>query len=127
MIKKGQHISSKIEWKKGCKSVGIPFGKGHIPFYKGKKNPTISGEKHWNYKGGLSPRYRIKMAPRPKPENCEVCGGKGKIVYDHDHNTGNFRGWLCENCNFALGHIKDRLYIAESLVKYIKRYEEKSK
>lgn len=25
---------------------------------------------------------------------------------DHDHATGNFRGWLCLSCNVGLGHIE---------------------
>jgi len=35
---------------------------------------------------------------------CHVCGlseseHNGKLHMDHDHETGEFRGWLCRSCN----------------------------
>ncbi len=43
---------------------------------------------------------------------CEVCGVpdlecSGKFHMDHNHETGEFRGWLCGNCNKGLGFLKD--------------------
>lgn len=34
---------------------------------------------------------------------CEICGHVRNLRYDHDHVTGQFRGWLCNWCNLALG------------------------
>jgi hypothetical protein len=34
---------------------------------------------------------------------CEVCEELKKLYYDHDHATGEFRGWLCNTCNMLLG------------------------
>ncbi|KKL77087.1 hypothetical protein LCGC14_2038410 [marine sediment metagenome] len=51
-----------------------------------------------------------RMVPRPEVEGCAICGvatqGK-KLHYDHDHATGEFRGWLCQPCNTGLGMFKD--------------------
>ena len=47
---------------------------------------------------------------RPRPASCEVCGstnGKERLAWDHCHTTGRFRGWLCKQCNVALGLVKD--------------------
>ncbi len=81
------------------------------------------GNKHWNWKGGKDTRYMRKLAPRPKPELCEVCEQKGKgrngIVYDHDHKTGKFRGWLCSNCNTALGLAKENTQTLRALIRYL--------
>lgn len=48
---------------------------------------------------------------REKPHSCEACGepcSTGKLlVYDHEHRTERFRGWLCMGCNVALGFCKD--------------------
>lgn len=33
---------------------------------------------------------------------CQHCGkkeGKRRLHMDHNHETGEFRGWLCANCN----------------------------
>jgi len=78
------------------------------------------GDKSSNWKDGVSPQYKIKNAPRPKPKHCEVCGSIGIMCYDHDHKTGKFRGWLCSNCNTALGHIKDNPETLTSLANYLK-------
>jgi len=87
-----------------------------------------TGEKHHNWKGGTDTRYLRKIAPRPKPDRCEVCSELGSsfkkgLQYDHCHKTGKFRGWLCSNCNTALGLTKDSKNILSSLIKYLERNE----
>ena len=34
---------------------------------------------------------------------CEVCCKVRQLRFDHSHETGFFRGWLCGPCNIALG------------------------
>lgn len=34
---------------------------------------------------------------------CAVCGLRGDLVTDHDHNTGLIRGHLCRGCNAKEG------------------------
>jgi hypothetical protein len=81
------------------------------------------GENHHNWKGRMDTRYLRKIAPRPKPEFCEICGQRGKkrngITLDHDHKTGKFRGWLCSNCNTALGLVQENKETLQALIKYI--------
>jgi hypothetical protein len=52
-----------------------------------------------------------EMAGRPRPEVCDICAGppdEGKSLhYDHCHQTGGFRGWLCRECNLMLGNARD--------------------
>src|SRR5271157_999939 len=47
---------------------------------------------------------------------CAICGttdpglikgGKPGWHADHNHETGKFRGILCQNCNKGLGHFQD--------------------
>ena len=40
---------------------------------------------------------------------CELCGTDKNIVYDHDHETCEFRGWLCNPCNRGLGQCGDNI------------------
>ena len=49
------------------------------------------------------------MAGRPRPKFCEVCDrppDNGKSLhYDHCHDRGHFRGWICRGCNLTLGYV----------------------
>ena len=41
---------------------------------------------------------------------CDICKSPydlDKLVIDHDHKTGEFRGWLCSACNTGLGYFRD--------------------
>jgi hypothetical protein len=65
------------------------------------------------------------MAGRPRPDICDACGGlpdKGKSLhFDHCHQHGHFRGWLCRNCNLMLGYAKDDPNRLRKLIAYLKR------
>tara|TARA_R100000781_G_scaffold28413_1_gene21017 strand:- start:427 stop:804 length:378 start_codon:yes stop_codon:yes gene_type:complete len=53
------------------------------------------------------------------PLNCQCCGRpakNNKLSLDHDHSTGEFRGWLCQPCNKSLGRIGDNL---EGVLKFV--------
>ena len=61
---------------------------------------------------------------------CEVCGVpeiecRRRLHLDHDHETGEFRGWLCGNCNSAAGHLKDSVALTYNLLEYLARTERK--
>jgi len=61
-------------------------------------------------------------AGRPKPDRCEVCGGTdGGIAFDHCHQRGIFRGWICAFCNTILGLAKDDPNRLLMLVAYLER------
>lgn len=62
------------------------------------------------------------MAGRPRATSCDVCGKPCKTVFDHDHITGKFRGWLCPHCNSALGHALDNPAILEALRMYVIKF-----
>ena len=55
-------------------------------------------------------------------EDCTGEGGKkaGTWCCDHNHDTGEFRGWLCHSCNRALGNFKDRTDLLENALQYLK-------
>lgn len=63
-----------------------------------------------------------EMLRRKRPEACEVCGGNdGGIVFDHCHQHGHARGWLCGHCNTALGLIRDSPDRLLKLAAYLRR------
>jgi hypothetical protein len=94
-------------------------------FQKGNNNPMYEkeGDKHPNWKGGKLD-YMKKHPLRPKPDRCEICGImeenlNRKLYFDHDHKTGKFRGWICHQCNTALGMARDNIEILEAMIKYL--------
>ena len=58
----------------------------------------------------------------PKPDYCECCKIETKnFVLDHDHNNGQFRGWLCRNCNQGIGKLGDNIEGIENALRYLKQ------
>jgi|TARA_R110000850_G_scaffold3472_16_gene16748 hypothetical protein len=53
-----------------------------------------------------------KHGKPPEDYVCPICKreqGEFSRAFslDHNHDTGEFRGWLCHNCNTAIGLFKD--------------------
>jgi hypothetical protein len=63
---------------------------------------------------------------RHRPARCEACDRfADKLCLDHNHATGEVRGWLCNSCNTALGFVGDDPLTLERLTAYVRRgYEE---
>lgn len=61
----------------------------------------------------------LRLSGRVKPVVCDVCKDFGRICLDHDHETGMFRGWLCNHCNLVLGHAKDSPDRLRALANYL--------
>lgn len=57
---------------------------------------------------------------------CEICkqlpNTFGKLVIDHDHTSGKFRGLLCATCNSGLGLLKDSSTILLAAAEYLKKH-----
>ncbi len=105
---------------------------GHKPWNKGgkwspvtRKKLSISHmgktrEKSSNWKGGMSNLEKNeRLAGRKKPKQCEICGAFGRICFDHNHDTGEFRGWICHRCNVVLGFVKDNTELLKALSNYL--------
>jgi hypothetical protein len=60
------------------------------------------------------------------PPECEICGEEetdephGRLVLDHNHDTEEFRGWLCQRCNALLGMAEDNVLILKLAIRYLK-------
>jgi len=81
---------------------------------------------------GLDAKERKEGKKRayPCPDHCELCGdefeagrafGYKAPVFDHFHESGNFRGWICKSCNLGLGHLKDRKDTLEQAIAFLDR------
>ena len=67
---------------------------------------------------------REKAADRKTPKYCDICHKTDKIHFDHDTKTGAFRGWLCQHCNWILGHAGDNSKLLHKLAKYLEKFAE---
>ena len=55
-------------------------------------------------------------------EACQCCGcERRKLVLDHCHTTGIFRGWLCQRCNTAIGMLGDTEEALRKALTYLVR------
>src|SRR5262245_54201848 len=78
----------------------------------GKENKTRKREYHRNYMRERNRAIAAAAASRPMPDRCECCGdprGDKQLCFDHCHETGEFRGWLCNLCNTGIGKLGDNL------------------
>lgn len=86
-----------------------------------RKNPEKARQSKSLYKK----RHRVRLAGRPMPDICEVCGRppgkKGVLSFDHCHASGRFRGWLCTKCNNTLGMVDDNPELLRKLAEYLER------
>ena len=72
--------------------------------------------------------YGCPEPTRPEPNTCEICnsapsGRYSHLVLDHCHTTGIFRGWLCADCNLALGKLGDNKQGITKALAYLNKVE----
>ncbi len=88
-----------------------------------KKYQSRSSEQ-WK-KRNLLRRYKITVEEYEKilqEQNglCKICNIKPKkIVVDHCHKTGIVRGLLCNECNTAIGLLKENLQSLQNAIMYL--------
>jgi len=75
-------------------------------------------------------RNRLRRTAPPVPDVCDCCGKSPlepyrsqhkKLCLDHNHKTGEFRGWLCDSCNVALSRMNDDISILKKAIKYLEK------
>jgi hypothetical protein len=49
------------------------------------------------------------------------CKRAAPLACDHDHQTGEVRGWLCKKCNVGLGLLGDNIAGIRSMLAYLER------
>jgi len=68
------------------------------------------------------------LAGRPRPLVCDICEGppdpKRGMHFDHCHQIGKFRGWLCRKCNLMLGNAEDDPSRLRKGADYLERFGE---
>jgi hypothetical protein len=77
---------------------------------------------------GITAAQRVQWE-RTRPVNgsifkCPICKkevivGLTKIVLDHNHSTGEVRGWICESCNTGIGRFDDHPDILRNAIAWL--------
>lgn len=95
-----------LSWR--CKPCHVAYVRRHR-----EKNPDYYRKVQLRYKFGITPEEYDALLAR-QDGACAICGqeetalgrhGEVKLLsVDHNHETGEVRGLLCQRCNIGLGH-----------------------
>ena len=84
--------------------------------------PVRGVRKHGRWKCAIARDIQRQRPPNiPRPHGpCAICNNIAKPQHwDHDHTTGEFRGWLCSTCNSGLGFFRDNPYLLRAAARYL--------
>lgn len=79
--------------------------------------------KSLNYKS----KYGITLAEyeqllEKQHKECAICQEVVPLVVDHCHTTGKVRQLLCTTCNTGLGSFKEKPFLLEKAILYIRKH-----
>jgi len=89
-----------------------------IDCYSRKKKISVKDKREYD-----------KINPRPqinKSWKCPICQVdklrvfKNDICLDHNHNTGEIRGYICGSCNASIGKFHEDTTSMERAIKWLK-------
>lgn len=109
--------------KDGLHSQCITCFSARVRLYQSRNRRKYAGYQH-----NQREKKRSANASRPRPDVCESCGqaettvksgGIQLLCFDHCHETGIFRGWLCNTCNTSLGLLRNDPTVIRSLANYL--------
>lgn len=55
-------------------------------------------------------------------DECEICGSKKNLRWDHCHSTLRFRGTLCNKCNMGIGLFSENIIYMKNAIQYIVKH-----
>lgn len=87
---------------------------------------TVERGRHLKRKYGISLEEYSTLLEKQEGV-CALCrkGPEGSryeiLVVDHDHETNEIRGLLCQQCNMALGRLGDNVESIERVLAYLRK------
>lgn len=120
-----------------CSSCGLPkkhYGKGlckscwQAAWNRDNPELVAAMNRRAQLKGkyGLTEEDFLKLLEK-QGGRCAICGTDQPGVriqdwcVDHDHETEEVRGLLCQSCNFILGLAKDSIQTLAAAIRYLRR------
>lgn len=115
--------------RKVCDCCGVEHPLTHYHKKPGTRDGLHNFCKDCRKRGGkkdsgialrLMKEMRLTRPPMGTP--CACCGATDrKLWLDHDHETMEFRGWICGGCNTGIGQLGDTMEGLERAMRYLKR------
>jgi hypothetical protein len=95
------------------------------------RSPKRRLEQHLKYKYGIT-REEFNQSWESQGGKCAIClielpdlmvyeNRRRQYAIDHNHDTGKFRGILCNRCNAMLGMANDSARILASAIGYLEK------
>jgi hypothetical protein len=83
-------------------------------------------QREWSYKRryGISIEEYDRLA-ESQDHACKICGstdskrGNKFLLVDHNHETDEIRGLLCNSCNVAIGLLGDNISTLQNAITYL--------
>lgn len=91
-------------------------------------NPQVAQRRNLKRNYGLTVKQYDEML-KGQGGCCDICGTDipghmGRFVVDHNHETGQVRALLCNQCNTALGFFKDNPETLRTAAEYLEKHNE---
>ena len=113
--KRERKLATNKKWRENHLSDFARYQRKHRA-----KDPIAARKSNTEY----ARKYKgLPEATRPTPSGCECCGrtdSKYALALDHCHDTGVFRGWLCNKCNSAIGMLGDNVEGLQRAIAYLR-------
>ena len=81
-------------------------------------SPISKRNSNLKYRYGITEKDFDDMYSAQKGR-CAICNEKKPLVVDHDHDTGEVRGLLCNTCNSGMGKLMDNMLLLARALKYL--------
>jgi hypothetical protein len=77
---------------------------------------------HRRRKYGLARREYMSLLLK-QGSRCAVCRKRRRLVVDHNHETGEVRGLLCDHCNHIVGILESMPSTLASAQRYLREVQ----
>lgn len=135
------HLITPDPPEKGCYTCEAPTRKKNSsycqPCWNARERRSWNNKPvWWRQEKWLKRKYKkdynwYRETWEGQDKKCAICkdeihlrteDSKSKACVDHDHETGEVRGLLCNHCNRAIGLFKEDKEVITNALSYIKEY-----
>lgn len=83
-----------------------------------ERNSEYARNRHLEARYGVTAE-KVDALIEEQEGRCRICNNERPLVVDHDHDTGRFRGLLCQQCNAMLGMVGDDPEVLRRAIDYL--------